>query len=180
VFSQSGVAVIYRRGVRRVTLQRLILSRIAHKKDEVKVDEILVLYDNFLNLIELSDRDPSFSQKFGSTLEVLAKDLKGLNLKTGNPKRILEKLSKRFKEDVYIKFLLPKRNLAQTELSMQRAYRLRSTEKQVRQKDTPPKAFIGIGYRDKGSARDLAWDGSPKWQEVAMALNVKELDGKWK
>lgn len=26
---------------------------------------------------------------------------------------------------------------------------------------------IGVGYRDKGTARNSAWDGSPPWQEVA-------------
>lgn len=32
-----------------------------------------------------------------------------------------------------------------------------------------PKRFIGVGYRDSGTARDVAFDGSPTWQEVAGA-----------
>jgi len=32
-----------------------------------------------------------------------------------------------------------------------------------------PKRFIGVGYRDQGNARDVAFDGSPSWQEVAGA-----------
>jgi len=32
---------------------------------------------------------------------------------------------------------------------------------------SPAKAYIGIGYKDKGSRREPALDGSPKWQEVA-------------
>lgn len=27
---------------------------------------------------------------------------------------------------------------------------------------------IGVGYRDKGTAKNTAWDGSPSWQEVAL------------
>lgn len=34
---------------------------------------------------------------------------------------------------------------------------------------SPPKRFIGVGYRDQGNARDVAFDGSPSWQEVAGA-----------
>jgi hypothetical protein len=29
------------------------------------------------------------------------------------------------------------------------------------------KRFIGVGYKDKGTMKNLAFDGSPSWQEVA-------------
>jgi len=32
---------------------------------------------------------------------------------------------------------------------------------------SPQKRFIGVGYRDQGTAQDVAYDGSPSWQEVA-------------
>jgi hypothetical protein len=32
---------------------------------------------------------------------------------------------------------------------------------------TYQKRYIGVGYKDKGSKRDLAKDASPNWQEVA-------------
>ena len=32
-----------------------------------------------------------------------------------------------------------------------------------------PRNRIGVGYRDHGTARDVALDGSPSWQEVAAA-----------
>lgn len=32
-----------------------------------------------------------------------------------------------------------------------------------------PSNRIGVGYRDHGTARDVAFDGSPSWQEVAVA-----------
>jgi hypothetical protein len=31
----------------------------------------------------------------------------------------------------------------------------------------PPKRFIGVGYRDTGTCRNVAEDGTPRWQEVA-------------
>lgn len=33
---------------------------------------------------------------------------------------------------------------------------------------------IGVGYRDKGTARKPHWDGSPGWQEVAASGKVSE------
>jgi hypothetical protein len=41
---------------------------------------------------------------------------------------------------------------------------------------TPAKAYIGIGYKDKGSRREPALDGSPKWQEVATFNANKEAE----
>lgn len=31
----------------------------------------------------------------------------------------------------------------------------------------PPLAYIGVGYRDKGTAADVSFDASPSWQDVA-------------
>lgn len=36
-------------------------------------------------------------------------------------------------------------------------------------KSPRPRNRIGVGYRDHGTARDVAFDGSPSWQEVAVA-----------
>jgi hypothetical protein len=53
---------------------------------------------------------------------------------------------------------------------------------EVSNRKLPPKRIIGIGYRDKGTARDPAIDGSPSWQEVAsqagqLALAIKSIKG---
>jgi hypothetical protein len=34
---------------------------------------------------------------------------------------------------------------------------------------------IGVGYRDKGNARNTAWDGSPTWQEVAASEQMQAM-----
>lgn len=171
----AGTAVIYKRGIRRVHLERLIVTRIRTRRNEVKVDEILILYDNLLYLLELSERDPSFNKKFGKTLEVLTKDLKSLNLRTGIPAKIVDYLYIKFKNPIYNDFLIPSRNYKQATRTLQRAYRLKATKNNVSRPNPPPKRWIGVGYRDKGSARDWAKDGSPSWQEVAMSLYVKEV-----
>lgn len=39
----------------------------------------------------------------------------------------------------------------------------------------PPKKFVGKGYGDHGTARDLAKDGSLSWQEIAMTTVENNL-----
>lgn len=43
------------------------------------------------------------------------------------------------------------------------------SEVSLRYSKLPPKRFIGVGYKDIGNMKDLAYDGSPSWQEVAAA-----------
>jgi hypothetical protein len=167
---KSGTEVIYTRGIRRITLERLIISRIVWKKDNVTFDEIIVLYDNLLYLQDLALRDPSFKEKFGSTLEVLAKDLKNLDLNRQDPGMVSQLLYNRFRQSIYDNFIIPQRNLSTVEKHLCNAYTLRATKLPgIPIKMLPPKRWVGIGYRDKGSARNLAKDGSPTWQEVAMS-----------
>jgi hypothetical protein len=41
----------------------------------------------------------------------------------------------------------------------------------------PPKAFVDKGYGDHGTAKNLAIDGSPSWQEVASVHSEDNLPG---
>lgn len=45
---------------------------------------------------------------------------------------------------------------------------LRKINLRLKKRPRPPNR-IGVGYRDHGTARDVALDGSPSWQEVAVA-----------
>lgn len=37
-----------------------------------------------------------------------------------------------------------------------------------------PKRFIGVGYRDHGTRREVSYDGSPLWQDVAVLGDFKK------
>lgn len=37
------------------------------------------------------------------------------------------------------------------------------------EKKAPPSRFIGVGYKDKGTTRNVAWDGSLTWSEIYLA-----------
>lgn len=41
-------------------------------------------------------------------------------------------------------------------------------------KKFPEKRHIGVGYKDKGSRKDLSQDGSPSWEEVASDFEYQE------
>lgn len=43
----------------------------------------------------------------------------------------------------------------------------------VEKRRWPPQRFIGVGYRDKGSRRDKAKDGSPDWKDVYRCLRIE-------
>lgn len=45
---------------------------------------------------------------------------------------------------------------------------LRTVNRRFR-RPTPPKRFIGVGYRDHGTAGSPSWDGTPGWQEIASS-----------
>jgi hypothetical protein len=49
------------------------------------------------------------------------------------------------------------------------------TNRQLR-KSSRPKRFIGVGYRDHGTAKKPHWDGTPSWQEVAGSLSVRRTN----
>jgi hypothetical protein len=54
-------------------------------------------------------------------------------------------------------------------------YRLSLHSRLVRRRPSPV-PYIGVGYKDKGSRRNVAEDGSPKWQEVARVSAFKERE----
>lgn len=177
--NRIGTKVIYKKGIRRVTLQRVILSRIRWSPEKVTADEIIVIFDNLLYLQDLALREEQFREKFGKTLEVLSKDFKELDLlNKANIVRFVENLYKLLHKDEYKDFIIPLRNLRRTESHFVGVFKLLPTEPNgIPRNLIPPKPYIGIGYRDKGSRRDQAKDGSPSWQEVARSKRLWTKNG---
>jgi hypothetical protein len=78
-----------------------------------------------------------------------------------------------------------KMNLSEFMLSRRQRYALKKTFSSVRKsyslrlrvfekQHLPPKRYIGVGYKDKGSRKNIAFDGSPSWQEVASNVRFGE------
>lgn len=165
----NGVArVSYARKLKKITLQRYLCSVAVHRMKEISFEEILVLYDNMLWCQDKCQQDPSFLTKFGKDLSMLSIILKSLRFSSKNFSKTIPILSSKIKNELE-HFLLPIRNLNGVQKHLKGKYQIRPhKEAGVLTKQLPQKAYIGVGYKDKGTARDPAHDGSPRWQDVAM------------
>lgn len=172
----KGYKVLIKRGVSRYKLFRFFVSKVVYDDDGLHLDEFLLLIELFYQFDE--SKDPNFQSNL-------------INLRSEGFKRFVDHLFKlkifpfQPKDETRHKF----RDYTQSVIYDSRAYfRIKG---QNRNKDfrlifkdtilprrTPPKAYIGIGYKDKGSRREPALDGSPKWQEVATYYaNLEESLG---
>jgi len=164
---KSGVRVTYKKGLKRITLQRVLTSLIVFHREAVTFDEILVFYDNLIWCLEKSLKDPDFRHKFGKTLEDLSKSVSRV-LFSQDISGSIQRLSLALKP--FSDFYLPERNTRSTYRHFKGNFHVlpfKSTG--IPNKELPLKPYIGVGYRDKGTYRDPAFDGSPSWQEVAIS-----------
>jgi len=167
----ENTVVVIRTGVKRITLQRTLCSKIVF--EEVTLEEIHVLFQNQLWLEQKCLSDERFREKFGKSLEDLSVYLRQANLSRGLTVSAVGTLRSKLKN--LEEFLIPKRNLPQMLTLVKKSFYTRPyKESGTPTKLLPPKKVIGRGYRDHGTARNPAEDGSPKWQEVASHVSFLE------
>jgi len=171
--TKTGSRITYSAKVKRVTLQRYLVSRVAFQPEQVTLGEILVMYDNLLWCQDKSLMNPDFQKKFGSSLEELTKILKRVTFHKENLPVSVRNLSGIFKSRLS-DFLIPARNIPGVKIHVKGSYHILPTSSSgTPVKELPSKRFIGVGYKDKGNCRVPSWDGSPSWQEVAMHFGRK-------
>jgi hypothetical protein len=163
----KSAQVIYGRRSKRVTLARAIVGKIMYFPNEVTSKELLVLFDNLLWLQRKASQDLEFANKFGLYLKVLAYILK--HHRGPDP---LSKASTRTLSNSFLRnlsgFSFEKRNVLHVLSRLMARIEIRPTRPLGREKKTLPQARrLGVGYRDKGTAKKPWLDGSPSWQEVA-------------
>jgi hypothetical protein len=90
----SGLRVTYSSSLRRITLQRILGSKIAFFPESVTFEEILVFYDNLVWCLEKSVKDPEFRQKFGNSLEEISYSVKNHRFNDRDIQGSITKLSK--------------------------------------------------------------------------------------
>lgn len=143
------------------------MSRLAKIPEQVSFLEIFALYDNQLWLEDKCKKDQGFLTKFGSTLEVLAKLLKEARFDQNTSPKAIAKLGKRFKKDLQ-EFLFPENNQQFVWSKVSDKFWFKSNPHDgIANNLFPPRKWMARGYRDQGSARNLAKDASPSWPEVA-------------
>lgn len=165
----ENFVTVIRTGVKRITLSRTIVGKIVWSGN-LSLPELHVLYQNQLWLEQKCSTDSSFRKKFGSSLEDLSFILKSANIGRGLTEGAVSYLRKEMKK--LQEFVPPKRNMPQLEARLSKSFYTRPYREQgVPTKSLPPKKVIGKGYRDHGTAKNEALDGSPSWQEVASYVS---------
>lgn len=147
---------------RALFLVRYFLTKSLVRGEKLEISESAVL----TLLVEklLSSRDSRFIEK--NLMKFLSIRLLFKIWNSKDPLTEDQKVTIRLIQKNQELFLSPRAFLGQ-DLSL--GNYLRRYNRLLRRKPRPP-AYIGVGYRDKGSARDLALDGSPSWQECFAGL----------
>lgn len=164
----AGTWISISRRARRITLQRYLLSKLVYEKNKFSVTDLIALYHNQLWLEQKCAHDSGFLSKFGKTLEVISSLLKEINFRAEFTDRAVTRFSVKVKS-LLEDFIFPSRNYSQVKLrygGFVQPVDINLTNLERKTKNLH-KRRIGIGYRDKGSLKNPAVDGSPSWQEVA-------------
>lgn len=169
-----SLQVIYGRGLKRISLQRVLVAKVSYYPERVTMNDLLVLFDNILWCQDKCEKDPTFRDKYGLYLKVLAYIMKQNRVPPSLSYTYVKSLSNSFLKNLS-GFLWEKRNTLPSDKQLRSKYEVRpSKQLGVELRKLPAPNYIGVGYRDKGTAKKPWLDGSPSWQEVAMRP-IKEV-----
>jgi len=170
----KGYKMIIKKGTNRITLYKFLLAKLLYSLEGLALEEYLLVFQLYFELTEI--RDPLFVSKHGDFLQHsllllnAIKEAKYFPVQTdqeeGGPDVSIFEGAFPTKRQYF--GLAGQRDL-------RRSFRLILNDTIVPQK-LPPARFIGVGYKDKGSRRDPAFDGSPGWKEVASFNSYHERE----
>lgn len=163
----STLRVIYGRRTKRVTLVRALVGLIAFSPQKVSRNHLLVLFDSMIWLQRKAQSDHDFATKFGIYLKVLSYILKHHRESDALTLKSVRTLSNSFLRNLS-GFMIEKRNVNHVlARAMSRVEVRPGKQPGIEKRSLPPARYIGVGYRDKGTAKKPWIDGTPSWQEVA-------------
>lgn len=162
---RKGYQMKIKKGTNRVVLMKFLLAKFFYSKEGVCLEEYLLIFHLYFEMLDISD--PLFVKKYEDDLYKI-----GLVISKLNGAKVFP---------IYLKesFLVRAKNILKDFLPTSREYYGLAGQRDLRQSfrlllnDTiviqapPPKRFIGVGYKDKGTCRDPAFDGTPGWQFYA-------------
>jgi len=165
----QSISVVIGKSVKRISLQRFIVTKICLEPEKISSRDIFTLYQNQLWLQDKSHREKEFASKFGNSLEELSIILKNLNFSTNFELPKLISLKNRINIELE-DFKIPTRNYQSFKSRFEGTYHLIFSKPQgIPTKNLPPVRYIGVGYKDKGSATKPEFDGSPSWKDIASS-----------
>jgi hypothetical protein len=169
-----------KKGIRKKDLFRFLLAKMLYEREEgLHLDEFLVLWELYLQLLEVQSKDPSFREKYGTFFRNSFIFFRELGSQKEFPIRIEEVGNLQYLERIasVLEPMLPTRSAyfgLKGQKNLKSGFSL-VFESELLSRKIPEGRRIGVGYRDKGSRRDQAFDGSPDWREVASSLQEKRI-----
>jgi hypothetical protein len=151
-----------------------LLAKLAYGIEGISLEEYLTLFHLYYDLTEITETN--FLAKHSKFLEKSFELLKLLQEVTSFPV-----ILKQGQDQALVKLLgqnLPTKReyfgLA-GQRDLRKSFKLVLNDTIVPRK-LPPKRFLGVGYKDKGTCRKLAEDGSPGWQSIATYFQNLERE----
>jgi len=172
---RKGYKMVIHKGTNRIILLKFLLAKLIYAKEGLSIEEYLCIYHTFYELIESTD--PLLIQKHSKFLERVSKVLLMMrNIKVFPVHTTVEGECEILR---YIEDFIPTPRqyfgLA-GQRDLRRSFSLVLYDSIV-PIAPPPKRFIGVGYKDKGTCRDPAFDGSPGWQFYATFFaNLERME----
>lgn len=162
--------------VKPLTVLRFLTSKLVYTGKEFTAVDCIACFEAFEKVVLGMDRDRQYRNKYGPEVFLFRALYQNLDkLSKINPRERYQVLSTQYSfyrgkfasRGFYFAVEGQALSLYQTKL------------KNRFPTIFPPKPFVGIGYGDHGTAKDIALDGSPKWQEVASDDSLRKETEYW-
>ena len=161
----GGYKVIVKKRTKKMTLFRFLLAKMVYEEEGIHLDEFIILSERYFEFLE--SRDPSFRSKYIEWFEENHFIFIEIFKQKSFPYRIPDKAQKDTKRA--FAGLLPSQQAyygLKGQRDLRKSYKV-VLNSQLQPQRLKSKRFIGVGYRDKGTARNDAEDGTPSWKVVA-------------
>jgi len=175
---KGGYKMLIKKGTSRITLLRFLLAKLVYSMEGLSIEEFLCVFHLYYDLTEMSD--PLFNAKWKSFLEGVKDILDDISGEKEFPVQIQQDVQ--INLDFFEGKFPTKREFfgLSGQRDLRRSFRLVLNDTLVPQKK-PLVRYIGVGYKDKGTRRNLAEDGSPGWKEIGtyfsnLEREAEELD----
>lgn len=171
---KGGYKMKIKTGTNRIVLLRFLLAKLVHSKEGLFIEEYLCMFELYYELSEM--RDPLFQNKYFDILERVCLVLQGMSEVKTFPVVFSER-AKNLLCRVLGEFVPQPREYfgLAGQRDLRQSFRIQLEDSLII-KPPAAKRFIGVGYKDKGTRRDPAFDGSLRWQEVATIFANKERE----
>ena len=160
---KGGYTVKLKKGTKQITFLRNLIAGVLYEPGGTSIEDFLVIFELYDRCVGKAETDPVFGEKYGEWLITVHQVLvrwkpRSFPFTPTNVREDIERLAPYLpSKAAYFGW---RRNPA----------RGGSAKVVLRSQMQPPKAipkrFVGVGYKDKGTRRDPATDGTPRWQDA--------------